>query len=58
MTDIDKKFLRQLSEELHKPALKKFPTRKVFVRGLNDTWAMDLADMGPWKKKIRATLTS
>lgn len=39
------KFLKQLANELHKPAIRKFPRRKVFVPDLNDTWACDLVDM-------------
>ncbi len=47
----EKKFLKTLSAEIHKPALKKFPTRKIFVEGKDDTWAMDLADMSTWKQE-------
>ena len=30
---------------LHKPALQKFPTRKVIVHSLDHQWQADLADM-------------
>jgi hypothetical protein len=51
----EKQFLKQLSEEIHKPALKKFPTRKIFVDGKDNTWAMDLADMSTWKAETGYT---
>ena len=41
--------MKQLSKELHAPAPKKFPRRHVFVDGIDDVWAMDLADMSEWK---------
>ena len=45
----EKKFLKTLSDEIHKPALKKYPTRQVFALDKDDTWGMDLADMQTWK---------
>ena len=36
---------RQLVEELHKPARRNFPRRKVDIRGLDETWQADLVDM-------------
>lgn len=41
--------MAQLSKELHGPVRKKFPRRKVFVDGVDDTWGMDLVDMSEWK---------
>ena len=35
----------QLREELHKPIIKKFKTRKVFARFKDNIWAADLAEM-------------
>ena len=37
---------QNLANELHKPVRRKFPKRKVFVRGIDDTWAADLVEMG------------
>ena len=41
---------QNLAEELHKPVRKKFPKRKVFVNGIDDTWGADLAEMGGQSK--------
>ena len=35
----------QLSEELHKPVIKKFKRRKVYARFKDDIWAADLTEM-------------
>ena len=35
----------QLTEQLHKPVIKKFERRKVYVRFRGNTWAVDLAEM-------------
>ena len=35
----------QLSEELHKPVIKKFKRRKVYARFKDRIWASDLAEM-------------
>ena len=39
-----------LSDELHKPVRKKFNRRRVIVRGINEIWAADLADMKAFSK--------
>ena len=36
----------QLTEELHKPVIKKFKRRKVYARFKDNIWAVDLAEMG------------
>ena len=36
----------QLAEELHKPVLKKFKRRKVYLRFQENIWAADLVEMG------------
>jgi hypothetical protein len=46
-----KTYLKELADELHKPVRHKYPTRKVFARHMNETWAMDLADMSHWKNE-------
>ena len=33
-------------KELHKPARRNFPRAPVMVKGIDDTWAIDLVDMG------------
>ena len=35
----------QLSEELHKPVIKKFKRRKVYARFKDNIWAADLSEM-------------
>jgi len=35
----------QLADELHKPIIKKFPKRKVYVNGIDKIWAADLVEM-------------
>ena len=42
---IKKKKLSTLTEELHKPAKRKFKKRRVLVNGIDKIWAADLADM-------------
>ena len=50
--EIDTKaYLKNLAKELHKPVRHKFPTRKVFFQGKDQTWCMDLADMSHWKSE-------
>ena len=46
-----KEYLADLAKELHKPVLHKFKTRKVYVQRKDQTWGMDLADMGTWKEE-------
>ena len=50
---------QNLAEELHKPVRRKFPKRKVFVKGIDDTWAADLVEMGSfeeWNEGVRYLL--
>ena len=50
---------QNLANELHKPVKRKFPKRKVFVKGIDDTWAADLVEMGSlseWNEGIRYLL--
>lgn len=37
-------------EELHKPARRNYPRRKVSVRGLDETWQADLVEMIPYAR--------
>ena len=39
-----------LAEELHKPIKRRFPTRRVIVGGVDDTWSADLVDMQSFSK--------
>ncbi len=41
--------VKQFSEELHKKVIRKFPTRKVYAKGKNDIWGLDLNDMIVYK---------
>ncbi|HVW99983.1 MAG TPA: hypothetical protein VHA52_06085, partial [Candidatus Babeliaceae bacterium] len=45
-----KKFLAQLSKELHRPVPKRFPRAKIITQGVDDVWAADLADMNSLKE--------
>ena len=50
---------QNLANELHKPVRKKFEKRKVYVKGIDDTWAADLVEMGAyseWNDNIRYLL--
>ena len=47
---MSKDWAQNLAEELHKPVRKKFPKRKVFVKGIDDTWGADLVEMGSHSK--------
>jgi transposase InsO family protein len=53
-TDERKKFVssekRQLVEELHAPARKNFPRRRVIVRGYDDLWQADIVEMRPYSR--------
>ena len=40
----------QLAEELHKLAKRRFPTRRVRMGGVDDTWSADLVDMQSFSK--------
>lgn len=41
----------QLVNELHKPARKNFPRRRTIIKGLNDLWQIDLAEMRPYARE-------
>ena len=44
--DNDKiKWTDQLADELHKPVRKNFPKRHVWVKGVDQIWAVDLIDI-------------
>ena len=43
----------QLTEQLHKPVIKKFERRKIYVRFRGNTWAVDLAKMGSLSSKYK-----
>ena len=50
---------QNLANELHKPVRRKFPKLKVFVKGIDDTWAADLVEMGSlreWNEGVRYLL--
>ena len=36
---------KRIADELHAPARRNFPRRKVIVRGIDETWQADLVDM-------------
>ena len=42
-----------LADELHKPIIKKFDTRKVYLQFKDNIWGVDLADMQSLSKKIK-----
>ena len=44
------KWTDQLAEELHKPAIKKFTKRRVYVRRIDEIFAGDLVDMQAFSK--------
>ena len=41
----------ELAQELHKPEIKKFKRRKVYVGFIDHIWAIDLAEMGSLSSK-------
>jgi len=43
----------QLADELHKPIIKNFPKRKVYVNGIDKIWAADLVEMQAFSKSNR-----
>ena len=58
---VDKKIIwsDELADELHKPVRHRFPKRRVMVKGIDDTWAIDLVDMtpfGPYNKGVKFLL--
>ena len=44
------KWTDQLAEELHKPVKRHFPKRKVWAKGIDQIWAVDLIDMQHYAK--------
>src|SRR6218665_3843301 len=44
------KWTDQFAEELHKPVVKKFRKRRVYVKGIDEIWAADLIDMQSFAK--------
>jgi len=44
------KWTDQLAEELHKPVIKKFRKRSVYVKGIDKIFAADLVDMQAFSK--------
>jgi len=47
------KWSSQLADELHKPIIKNFPKRKVYVNGIDKIWATDLVEMQAFSKSNR-----
>ena len=50
---------QRLADELHKPIKRKFKTRKVIVKGIDDIWSADLVEMqkfSKWNKGYRYLL--
>ncbi|XP_057671341.1 uncharacterized protein LOC130903096 [Diorhabda carinulata] len=43
----------QLVKELHKPIGRNYPRRRTIIKGLDDLWQMDLAEMIPYAKHNR-----
>ena len=41
----------QLAEELHKPVIKKFKSKKVYAKLKDNTWSVDLAEMESFSSK-------
>jgi len=51
----------QLADELHKPVVKKFLKRKVFVNGIDKIWTADLVEMqqfSEFSREVRYLLTA
>ena len=44
---------RRLAEELHAPARRNFPRRRVLVRGYDDLWQADIVEMRPYARTNR-----
>ena len=44
---------RRLVEELHAPARKNFPRRRVIIRGYDDLWQADVVEMRPYSSSNR-----
>ena len=45
---------RRLVEELHAPARRNFPRRRVIVRGYDDLWQADIVEMRSYKSFNRS----
>ena len=39
-----------ITDELHAPARRNFPRRKVIMRGIDETWQADLVDMQKYSR--------
>ena len=39
-----------MADELHKPVRRHFPKRRVFARGIDQIWAVDLIDLQHYSK--------
>ena len=48
--DDEIKWTDQLAYELHKPVRKHFPKRRVWAKGIDQIWAVDLIDMQHYAK--------
>ena len=51
---------QQLANELHKPIIRKFKKRKVYVSFKGNVWGLDLADMqliSKYNKRVRFLLS-
>ena len=46
-----RKWTDQLAEELHKPARRKFPQRRVISSGIDNIWSADLVDMQAFSRQ-------
>ena len=49
---------KRIVDELHKPARRNYPRRKVDIRGLDETWQADLVVMETLKRKTAAAITT
>ena len=58
--DVPLKWTDKLAEELHKPVIKKFRKRRVYVKGIDQIFAADLVDMQQFSrdnKEVKYLLT-
>jgi len=46
----------QRPDELHKPIIKNFPKRKVYVNGIDKIWTADLVEMQAFSKFNRGVM--
>ena len=42
---MSKKEIHEITKEVHKSIIRKFPRRKVIVNGIDDVWSLDLVEM-------------